>query len=107
MNIPAGLLQSQKMLAHDESEPFTPVRMLDIELTRPLPSVPYDGRHRRLCVLGRLHMEPVGVCIVSISPEGLTSVSLLRRYGPDFASRSQSASLQRGFPCPDSSAVTV
>lgn len=84
MNIPAGLLQSQKMLAHDESEPFTPVRMLDIELTRPLPSVPYDGRHRRLCVLGRLHMEPVGVCIVSISQEGLTSDQLAAALWPGF-----------------------
>ena len=76
MSVPAGLLHSQRMLTHDESEPFTPVRMLDIELTRPLAAVPYDGRHRRLCVLARLHMEPVGVCIVNMGQEGLTSDQL-------------------------------
>jgi GT2 family glycosyltransferase len=84
MSVPASLLHSRRMLTHNEGEPFTPVRMLDIELARPLPTVTFDGRHRRLCVLGRLHTEPVGVCIVNISQEGLTSDQLAAALWPEF-----------------------
>ena len=54
------------------SEWFSPVRMMDVELTEPLPAVPYDGGHRRAWVLGRLHTEPVGVSVVQLGQEGLT-----------------------------------
>jgi GT2 family glycosyltransferase len=88
------------MLTHDESEPFTPVRMLDIELTRPLAAVPYDGRHRRLCVLARLHMEPVGVCIVNMGQEGLTSDQLAAALWPEFRELVSKRFAAAGLPVP-------
>jgi O-antigen biosynthesis protein len=53
-----------------------PVRMMEVELTEPLPAVPYDGRHRRAWALGRLHTEPVGVRVFQLGQEGLTSDQL-------------------------------
>jgi glycosyltransferase involved in cell wall biosynthesis len=58
------------------SEWFSPIRMMDVELTEPLPAVPYDEQHRRAWVLGRLHTEPVGVCMVHLAQEGLTPYQL-------------------------------
>jgi O-antigen biosynthesis protein len=54
------------------SEWFSPARMMDVELTEPLPAVPYDGKHRRAWVLGRLHTEPVGVCVAQLDGGGLS-----------------------------------
>ncbi len=59
-----------------ESQWFSPVRMMDVELTRPLPAVPGDGQRGKAWVLGRLHTEPVGVCVVRPGPQGLTSGQL-------------------------------
>lgn len=55
------------------TEWFSPVLMMDVELTEPLPQVPFDGRHRRAWVVGRLHTEPLGVCEIELSEPGLTS----------------------------------
>ena len=54
------------------SEWFSPVRMMDVEITEQLPPVPYDGQHPRVWVVGRLHTEPVGVCVVHLEQGGLT-----------------------------------
>jgi O-antigen biosynthesis protein len=51
---------------------FTPALVMDVELAAPLPSVGWDGLHRRVLVTGRLHTEPVGVCIVPLGRDGLT-----------------------------------
>ena len=53
-------------------EAFSPIRVVDVELTKPLPSIRYDGRSRDVWVLGRLHTEPVGACVVHLGQEGLT-----------------------------------
>jgi glycosyltransferase involved in cell wall biosynthesis len=50
--------------------------MLEVELTEPLPAVSYDGLHRRAWVLGRLHGEPVGSCIVGLGEDGLAPAQL-------------------------------
>jgi GT2 family glycosyltransferase len=54
------------------SEWFSPVRMMDVAITEQLPPVPYDGQHPRVWVVGRLHTEPVGVCVVHLEQGGLT-----------------------------------
>lgn len=54
------------------SEEFSPPLMMDVELTEPLPSVSYDGQHQRVWVLGRLHSEPLGVCVAPLGRSGLT-----------------------------------
>ncbi len=51
---------------------YAPARVLEVELTLPLPAVGYDGRYRRLWVLGRWHGEPMGVCVVPLDEEGIT-----------------------------------
>jgi GT2 family glycosyltransferase len=68
---------------HPESVPyagvpdeFTPARVMEVELTKPLPDVRYDGKFRRLWVLGRLHGEPVGTCMLWLDPKGLASDEL-------------------------------
>jgi O-antigen biosynthesis protein len=51
---------------------FSPARMMEVELTEPLPAVGHDGQHGRAWVVGRLHTEPVGTCVVRLDEEGLT-----------------------------------
>ena len=53
-------------------EGFSPIRVVDVELTEPLPPMRYDGGRRDVWVLGRLHTEPVGACVVHLGQEGLT-----------------------------------
>ena len=49
--------------------------MMDIELTAPLPAINYDG-YRRVWVLGRLHTEPIGTCMLDVGEDGLTGDQL-------------------------------
>ena len=51
---------------------FSAARMLDVELTEPLPAVPGDGPHQQVFVLARLHTEPVGTSVLQLSPDGFT-----------------------------------
>ena len=52
-------------------EGFSPARIMDVELTEQLPTVSYDGQHRQVWMLVRLHTEPVGVLVVHLGKEGL------------------------------------
>ena len=71
MSAPAAVSRREAP-APDASDGFSPALMMDVELTRPLPAVGHDGRHRRAWVLGRLHGEPVGSCFIRLDPAGLT-----------------------------------
>jgi O-antigen biosynthesis protein len=71
VRLSGGVATSETAMTRDGELSF-PVRMMEVELTEPLPAVRYDGQHRRAWVLGRLHTEPVGVCILQLAPEGLT-----------------------------------
>lgn len=71
MTLSTALRHPGGVLAPGASEPFSPALMMDVELAGPLPAVRYDGQHRRLCVLGRLHTEPIGVCVICLGQEGL------------------------------------
>lgn len=55
---------------------FSPIGIMEVELTETLPAVSYDGQHRRVWVLGRLHTEPVGACIIHVGRDGLTPARL-------------------------------
>ena len=55
---------------------FSPALMMEVELTRPMPAVSHDGRHDQAWVLGRLHGEPVGSCIVRLDAAGLAPEQL-------------------------------
>jgi hypothetical protein len=50
---------------------FSPMRIVEIELTAPLPKLDGAGRYGRAWVLIRLHSEPVGVRVVDLPPGGL------------------------------------
>ncbi|MGO8730153.1 MAG: polysaccharide pyruvyl transferase family protein [Streptosporangiaceae bacterium] len=54
------------------SQEFSPARIMDVELTQRLPAVAWDGQHGRVWVLGRLHSEPIGVCVISLDQQGLS-----------------------------------
>ena len=60
------------MAAGQATARYSPVQMMEIELTEPLPAVRYDGQHRRAWVLARLHTEPVATCVVQFDARGLT-----------------------------------
>jgi O-antigen biosynthesis protein len=51
---------------------FSPLQMIEVELTEPLPAVVSDRRHQRVWVLGRLYTEPVGACIIPKNEQGLS-----------------------------------
>jgi polysaccharide pyruvyl transferase WcaK-like protein/GT2 family glycosyltransferase len=68
----------------DSSERFSPARMMDVELTKPLPTVSYRGQRERLWVLGRVHAEPIGVCIARLGQEGLAPDQLAELLWSEF-----------------------
>jgi GT2 family glycosyltransferase len=81
-------------------DPFFPARMVEVELTRPLPAVSYDDKQRRLWVLGRLHSEPVGVCIVHVGQEGLTPEQLGALLWPQYRGAVTERYAAAGLPEP-------
>jgi O-antigen biosynthesis protein len=57
----------------DEGNGFSPIKVMEVELTEPLSAVPGGHRYRGVMMLARLHTEPVGVCTAQIGSEGLSS----------------------------------
>lgn len=72
MTISADVSSSAVVPDTGASEEFFAALMVDVELTEPLPSVSYDGKHQRVWILGRLHSEPLGVCVAHLGRRGLT-----------------------------------
>ncbi len=57
-----------------DAVPFRPLRMAEVELTRPLPNLPGDRSTAWLLV--RLHTEPIGSVEVPVAVGGLSGVAL-------------------------------
>ncbi|HTT51410.1 MAG TPA: glycosyltransferase family 2 protein [Streptosporangiaceae bacterium] len=55
---------------------FSPVRVMQIELAGPLPAVARAERYNKVWVLGRVHGEPIGTCMIKIPVTGLTPGAL-------------------------------
>ena len=73
MTLPVVHPQHQaKLSAADASDGFTPTKIIEVELTAPLPSTPFDGQHRRVWILSRLCTEPIGLSAAYITEEGIT-----------------------------------
>jgi glycosyltransferase involved in cell wall biosynthesis len=104
MTFPADLAHSAETAAEAAitraDEWFSPVRLMDVELTESLPAVPYDGQHRRVWVLGRLHTEPVGVGIVQLDREGLTPDQLGALLWQEFRTPVTERFAGAGLPSP-------
>jgi O-antigen biosynthesis protein len=62
---------------------FEPARVIEVELAGPLPTISHDERYPRLRVLGRLHTEPVGACVITVGPDGLTPEQLASALWPE------------------------
>ncbi|MGH3249216.1 MAG: glycosyltransferase family 2 protein [Trebonia sp.] len=48
-----------------------PTRVIEVELTAPLPRLDHDGHYGRAWILVRLYTEPIGVCVVTLPREGI------------------------------------
>jgi len=73
---PAAVLQLPAMPLRGTGADVPPIRVMEAELTGALPAVPYDGRHRAVWVLARLHTEPVGACVIQLGAHGLAPAQL-------------------------------
>jgi O-antigen biosynthesis protein len=100
MTFSEGAVHPAAGSATQASEWFSPALMMDVELTEPLPAVPYDGRHQRAWVLGRLHTEPVGVCVVHVGQEGLTPGQLAALLWQEFREPVTERFAVAGLPVP-------
>ena len=81
-------------------EAFSPARPMDVELTEALPDLVHDGRHGRVWVLGRLHTEPLGVCVVEPGPDGLTPDRLGALLWAEFRDQISERFAAAGLPAP-------
>jgi O-antigen biosynthesis protein len=70
---------------------FRPARVLEVELTRPMPTVPGGEPYRRAWMLVRWHTEPFGLFEAPLPTEGLhpgqLGEMLWRDFGPAIAAR--------------------
>ena len=64
---------------------FMPTRVIEVELTEPLPKLEHDGHYGRAWILARLHTEPVGVCVVALPREGVTPDALAGLMWPQLS----------------------
>ena len=55
---------------------FLPTRVIEVELTEPLPKLAHDGHYGRVWILARLYTEPIGVCVITLPREGITPDAL-------------------------------
>jgi hypothetical protein len=51
---------------------FAPVKVMDVEISEPLPIISNDQHHHGVFIVARLHGEPVGVCMLGLDQEDLT-----------------------------------
>lgn len=87
MTVPAAPARSAGRSGADGTGGFTPARIVEVELTAPLPRLDYDGGYGRAWILARLHTEPVGTCVLPLEPSGVSPDELaaelwLRFSGP-------------------------
>lgn len=83
---------------------FFPARMMEIELTKPLPAICRDEQHQRAWVLARLHTEPAGACVLPLPAGGLTpdqvAATLWEHLREAVQDRYQAAGLPRPHALP-------
>jgi GT2 family glycosyltransferase len=79
---------------------FAPALIVDVELTGPLPPVRYDGRHRRVWVLARLHGEPVGSCLLPLDASGLAPGQFAALLWPELRAPVTARFAAAGLPSP-------
>lgn len=88
----------------DRPAPFQPVRMCDVEISRPLPHVrtvdPTTGlRYASTNILVRLHTEPLGTIEASMDPSGIAPGQLAHLIWRDLADMITSRLAADGSTC--------
>jgi O-antigen biosynthesis protein len=83
-------------------EEFSPARLIEVELTEPLPTLSYDGWHGQVWVLARLHTEPLGICVVNLGREELAPDQLGALLWPELGERVRERFAAAGLPRPAS-----
>ena len=79
---------------------FAPALIVEVELAGPLPPVRYDGRHRRVWVLARLHGEPVGSCLLPLDASGLAPGPFAAMLWPELCAPVTARFAAAGLPPP-------
>jgi O-antigen biosynthesis protein len=73
------------------------MKIMEVELCRPLPAVIFDRTYHRLSVLARMHSEPIGTCAIDLDCRDLMpdqfGEALWRDLGDVIADRFAAASL--------------
>jgi GT2 family glycosyltransferase len=81
-----------------------PARVLDIELSRPLPDIdndcPSGGVYASAFVLVRIHGMPIGICEVELAEGSLAAADLGRRILADLGESIQAHLAADGLPSP-------
>lgn len=86
--------------APDVSDGFPPARVMEVELTEPLPALGYDGRPHQVWVLARLHDEPLGTCIIELDGRGLTPGQFGALLWPELSEPVTRRFAEAGLPQP-------
>lgn len=85
----------------EDSQDFLPAQMMDVEFTEPLPTVFYTGQYQRLFVLGRVHTEPIGACVIYLGEQGLTPDNLGALLWQEFRTSIMNRFAAAGLPVPN------
>jgi len=101
MTVPAAATAVGADRAEQAGAGFSPTRVLEVELTEPLPRLDDDGRYGRAWMLVRLHTEPLGICVAPLTGPGMDpgqlAALLWRKFGAAVGMRFAAA----GLPAPD------
>ena len=100
MTVPAAVSRPGAAHVPGVSAGFSPARMMEVELTESLPGVSYDRQHKRAWVLGRLHDEPVGTCVIQVDEAGLTPDQLGALLWPELRASVTTRFAAAGLPQP-------
>ena len=79
---------------------FSPTRLMEVELTKPLPSIAWDGRYSKVWIVARLHTEPIGECLIQLGRDGLTPSQLGTLLSAELQSPVSQRFAAAGLPAP-------
>ena len=76
MTLPTAATSLHAAKSEGSAGGFLPTRIIEVELTEPLPKLDHDGHYGRAWILVRLHTEPIGVCVTTLPREGIAPDAL-------------------------------
>jgi GT2 family glycosyltransferase len=77
MTRPAGVPELDAEIAErNTNDVFSPIKVIEVELTEPLPRLIRSEQYGSVWMLARLCTEPIGVCIASLGEGGISADQL-------------------------------